>query len=59
MISKWFTEDIQNILASHRYIVVTDARGEGDYLLITLPQEIKQIPVKDEWREIDAKLLGE
>ena len=59
MISKWFTEDIQNILASHRYIVVTDARGEGDYLLKTLPQEIKQIPVKDEWSEIEAKYLAE
>ena len=59
MISKWFTEDIQNILTSHRYIVVTDARGEGDYLLKTLPQEIKQILVKDEWSEIEAKYLAE
>ena len=59
MISKWFTEDIQNVLSSHRYIVVTDARGEGDYLLKTLPQEIKQIPVKDEWSEIEAKYLAE
>ena len=49
MIEIWFKEDIERILAEHRYIVVTDARGEGEYLLKTLPQEIKQIPVKDEW----------
>jgi len=59
MISKWFTEDIQNILVSHRYIVVTDARGEGEYLLKSLPQEIKHITVKDEWSEIEGKYLAE
>ena len=59
MIGIWFKEDIEHILAEHRYIVVTDARGEGDYLLKTLPQEIKQIPVKDEWSEIEAKYLAE
>ena len=59
MIGIWFKEDIEHILVEHRYIVVTDARGEGDYLLKTLPQEIKQIPVKDEWSEIEAKYLAE
>ena len=59
MIGIWFKEDIERILAEHRYIVVTDANGEGEFLLKTLPQEIKQIPVKDEWSEIEAKYLAE
>ena len=59
MISNWFIEDLQNVLASNRYIVVTDARGDGEYLLKTLPQEIKLIPVKDELSELEAKYLAE
>lgn len=59
MIGIWFKEDIERILAEHRYIVVTDANGEGEFLLKTLPQEIKQIPVKDECSEIEAKYLAE
>ena len=59
MISKWFNEDIQAILSKHRYVVVTDVRGEGEYLLKYLPVDIKQISVKDELGEIEAKYLAE
>ena len=59
MICKWFNEDIQAILSKHRYIVVTDARGEAEYLLKYLPSDIKQISAKDEWDEIEAKYLAE
>ena len=59
MISKWFNEDIQAILSKHRYVVVTDVRGEGEYLLKYLPVDIRQIYVKDEWGEIEAKYLAE
>ena len=59
MIQNWFIDDIQMVLREHRYIVVTDARGEGEYLLKCLPTDIKQIPVKDEWSEIEAKYLAE
>ncbi len=59
MISKWFNEDIQSILSKHRYIVVTDARGEGEYLMKYLPEDIKLLIVKDEWGEIEAKFLAE
>ena len=34
MIGIWFKEDIKRILAEHRYVVVTDACGDGEYLLI-------------------------
>ena len=59
MIQKWFIDDIQRGLGEHRYIVVTDARGEGYYLLNYLPQEYMLIAVKDEWSEIEAKYLAE
>ena len=59
MIQKWFIDDIQTILSEHRYIVVTDARGEGEYLLKSLPDEYKKIPIKDDWSEIEAKYLAE
>lgn len=59
MISKWFNEDIQSILSKHRYIVVTDARGEGEYLMKYLPENIKLLIVKDEWGEIEAKYMAE
>lgn len=59
MIQKWFIDDIQRVLGEHRYIVVTDAQGEGYYLLNYLPQEYMLIAVKDEWSEIEAKYLAE
>lgn len=59
MIQKWFIDDIQKVLADHRYIVVTDAKGEGSYLLKYLPEEFRLITVKDEWGEIEAKYLAE
>lgn len=59
MIQKWFIEDIQKVLEAHRYIVVTDARGDGNYLLKYLPEEYRLITVKDEWGEIEAKYLAE
>lgn len=33
MIGIWFQDDIERILREHRYVVVTDANGEGDFLL--------------------------
>lgn len=59
MIQQWFIDDIKKVLDEHRYIVVTDAKGEGGYLLKYLPEEYKQLPVKDEWSEIEAKYLAE
>lgn len=59
MIQKWFTEDVQAVLSGHRYIVITDATGGGEYLLHSLPSEIKQITVRDEWNELEAKYLAE
>lgn len=29
MIQNWFTDDIQAVIAEHRYFVITNARGEG------------------------------
>ena len=59
MIGIWFKEDIKRILAEHRYVVVTDANGEGEYLLKYLPDEVKQLPITGEYSEIEAKYLAE
>ncbi len=59
MIDKWFIDDIQSVLTDHRYIVVTDAKGEGGYLLKYLPGEYRQISVKDDWSELEAKYRAE
>lgn len=59
MIDKWFIDDILSVLAEHRYIVVTDAKGEGGYLLKYLPGEYRQISVKDDWSELEAKYRAE
>lgn len=59
MIGIWFREDIERILAEHRYVVVTDANSEGCFLLKYLPEEIKQLPISNEYSEIEAKYLAE
>lgn len=59
MIGIWFKEDIERILAEHRYVVVTDANGEGEFLLKYLPEDIKQLPITGEYSEIEAKYLAE
>lgn len=59
MIGIWFKEDIKRILAEHRYVVVTDANGDGEYLLKYLPEEVKQLPISNEYSEIEAKYLAE
>lgn len=59
MIGIWFKEDIERILNEHRYVVITDANGEGEYLLKYLPNEVKQLLITDEYSEIEAKYLAE
>ncbi len=59
MIRIWFKEYIERILAEHRYVVVTDAYGEGEFLLKYLPENIKQLPITGEYSEIEAKYLAE
>ena len=59
MIGIWFKEDIERILAEHRYVVVTDGNGEGEFLLKYLSEGIKQLPITGEYSEIEAKYLAE
>lgn len=59
MIGIWFKEDIERILTEHRYVVVTDANGEGEFLLKYLSEDIKQLPISNEYSEIEAKYLAE
>ena len=59
MIGIWFKEDIDRILAEHRHVVVTDASSEGEFLLKYLSEDIKQLPISNEYSEIEAKYLAE
>lgn len=59
MIGIWFKEDVNRILAEHRYVVVTDANGEGEFLLKYLPEEVKRLTISNEYDEIEAKYLAE
>ena len=34
MIDKWFNEEVQTSFTDHRYIVITDAKGEGEFAKI-------------------------
>ena len=59
MIDKWFNEEVQTSFAEHRYIVITDAKGEGEFLLKFLPQEIRILNAKNDWEELEAKYHAE
>ena len=59
MLDKWFNEEIQTTFAEHRYIVITDTKGEGEFMLKFLPQEIRVLSVKDDWSELEAKYHAE
>jgi hypothetical protein len=59
MVEQWFNDDIQKSLAEHRYIVVTDAKGEGEFLLKYLHGDICLLRTKDEWSELEARYLAE
>ncbi len=59
MIGIWFKEDIESIFAEHRYVVVTDANGEGEFLLKYLSDDIKRLPICNDYSEIEAKYLAE
>lgn len=59
MIEKWFNDDIQKVLSEHRYVVVTDAKGEGEFMMKYLPETVSVLTVSDEWSELEAKYLAE
>ena len=60
MIEKWFVNDINEVLGQQGRVVVTDAKGEGKFLLDFLPQTIVLQEVGDtELDEIKAKYEAE
>ena len=60
MIDKWFVNDINEVLGQRGRVVVTDAKGEGKFLLDFLPQTIVLQEVGDtELDEIKAKYEAE
>lgn len=59
MINTWFFDDILSILKNHRYVVVTDVNGEGEYLLRFLPPEIPVLHVSDDVSELESRYLAE
>ena len=59
MIGIWFKEDIIRILAEHRYVVVTNANGKGEFQLKYFLKDVRQMPITVEYSEIEAKYLSE
>lgn len=60
MIDKWFVNDINEVLGQQGRVVVTDAKGEGKYLLDFLPHDKVLLEVGDtEMDEIKAKYEAE
>ena len=59
MIDKWFEEDINLVLSSHNRVVITDANGEGIFLLKYLPQGCVLLHASDLLSEIEAKYRAE
>lgn len=43
MIDIWFQNDINKVLSVHNRVVVTDALGEGRFLLNYLPSDVTVI----------------
>ena len=61
MIDKWIQNDIEGILKKHNRAVLSDATGEGRFLLNFLPKEIHVITVEgsDVLTEISARYQAE
>ena len=59
MINIWFNKDIGKILEEHRYVVISDKSGDGEFLLKFLPEEYRIFTVTDELSELEAKYLAE
>ena len=60
MIDKWFQNDINKVLAVHDRVVVTDALGEGRFLLDYLPSDVVVINTgNEEIDEIEARYRAE
>ena len=59
MIDRWFEDDINKVLTAHRYVVVTDARSEGEFLMKHLPDGVRRIDITDEFSEIEARYRAE
>lgn len=60
MIDRWFQNDINKVLAVHDRVVVTDALGEGRFLLDYLPLDVVVINTgNEEIDEIEARYKAE
>jgi hypothetical protein len=59
MIEQWFNDDLQKVWKDHRYIVVTDAKGEGEFLLQYLPATARLLTTHDDWSELEARYQAE
>lgn len=60
MIDKWFLNDISEVLEHHHRLVITDALGDGEFLLEYLPPKVTRINVEyNDLAEIEARYLAE
>ena len=60
MIDKWFENDVNRVLSQHQRLVITDAQGEGRFLLGSLPESVVLLEVaEEELSEIEARYKAE
>lgn len=59
MIDKWFNQEVSSMLAEHQRIVITDKRGEGNFMLNYLPSELTILSAVDPLEELQARYRAE
>lgn len=59
MIETWFLNDVRDKIDSHHRLVVTDTRGEGEFLLRHLPRRYNIIRVANAAQEVTSRIKAE
>ena len=59
MIETWFPDNVREKIKNHHRLVITDARGDGEFLLNYLPRRYKIIKVKTSADEVSARITAE
>ncbi|MDO4497584.1 MAG: hypothetical protein Q4B58_07145, partial [Bacteroidales bacterium] len=59
MIETWFLNDVRDNLENHHRLVITDSRGEGEFLLRYLPLRYTVIKAETAAQELSARITAE
>ena len=59
MIETWFVNDVKDKIDAHHRLVLTDVRGDGEFLLGFLPHQYNIIEVSTSFQEVTARIRAE